>query len=961
MENRKSIGLPGGPNEFLKEITQHISVEGYKRYSKDVNNPYNIIESGNITMEDVDFPVKGTDNLGNEQMMMPGMNYQFPGDQVFEVPMAQAGKELTGDGGWLPETVVNRFAMSQDEKDYRVKERAALSKYQKDIKDAEDLGQLYPDRVQALKQLAEENYMKNRGPAYVNPRTAEPQPELRPYEAPSATRQLFNRLANPITTFGYAARGEMEPDLITRGNNAYDYIADLRNPFSLGEAAYDAAASYREDDYLGMGLNALGAIPALPFSGKQAKAAIQNTFPESISKIGFSKNNRERLGALVGIPPERSLPRLSSEELKIYRQVQDIGKMRATGKPMSEQYKYALEKGIPEQHLQRLFNKSKADIENIIPTTEADEALRAQRNLMPIEERFNLQRIPRRSLADQRMNFDLMVDSEPLPNLQRSLRRSQSDQMIDVMNNTRSADYNRDNVIRHTLSDADIDYNIQDLNYLSGIPTTGVAQNMSLKDRLYVTNAEIQKSIYNAPQSIRNKISGSQNYPYYQGSVSENVPSLSLSGSGSLKNVSDKVTSQSNLGINSGDVFTGSLNTSHSSYLPQLKQVFKYQDGSPQFLGYKGMNSMGFLSDYNYSHRDIGKYLNTEIDAQIKRGIIPNDIQRPYIKNNSLMLPQYGIKQKQYGGEEELPIAQTGLGFDWGGYFSGEQGWIPDYNGIPTLQMFDEQPVKQEVVEDKSLKIIDKPKEQVDNKVYYNPNILNELSETQKKRRQSLLNGANVIANSQDNNESLRRLLTLTAGMENTLGVNADAYGRDYTKGPMSIDDNAFKDLFEPRGENGKYTASQKKNFEWLKTLGFDHTKMNEVLMSDDHIAGMAVARMVYGRSPEALPDASDSKALYKYYSDYYNKGGMDKYGGSDEHLERWNKLYNDLYNFSNGGETDMLSMYSNYIGGAYDGTKMEKKASKVYDKLNRMHYRDAKVLGMSPANYILTHVIGKA
>ena len=93
MENRKSIGLPGGPNEFLKEITQHISVEGYKRYSKDVNNPYNIIESGNITMEDVDFPVKGTDNLGNEQMMMPGMNYQFPGDSVLEVPMAQVGGE----------------------------------------------------------------------------------------------------------------------------------------------------------------------------------------------------------------------------------------------------------------------------------------------------------------------------------------------------------------------------------------------------------------------------------------------------------------------------------------------------------------------------------------------------------------------------------------------------------------------------------------------------------------------------------------------------------------------------------------------------------------------------------------------------------------------------------------------------------------------------------------------------
>ena len=94
MKNKKSIGLPGGPNEFLKDITQYISIEGYKRYSKDINNPVNIIESGSITMEDVDFPVMGTDNLGNSQMMMPGNNYQFPGDRVFEIPMAQDGTEI---------------------------------------------------------------------------------------------------------------------------------------------------------------------------------------------------------------------------------------------------------------------------------------------------------------------------------------------------------------------------------------------------------------------------------------------------------------------------------------------------------------------------------------------------------------------------------------------------------------------------------------------------------------------------------------------------------------------------------------------------------------------------------------------------------------------------------------------------------------------------------------------------
>ena len=70
------------------------SKNGYKRNSKDKNNPYNIIPSGDITMEGVDFPVYGIDNLGNEQIMMPGANYIFPGNTVFEVPLAQNGIEI---------------------------------------------------------------------------------------------------------------------------------------------------------------------------------------------------------------------------------------------------------------------------------------------------------------------------------------------------------------------------------------------------------------------------------------------------------------------------------------------------------------------------------------------------------------------------------------------------------------------------------------------------------------------------------------------------------------------------------------------------------------------------------------------------------------------------------------------------------------------------------------------------
>jgi hypothetical protein len=92
--HKKSLGLPGGPNQYVTDISEFISIEGYKRDSPDVNNPYNIIPSGNITMEGVDFAVKGTDNLGNELIMEPGGNYQFPGDSVLETRLAQNGIEV---------------------------------------------------------------------------------------------------------------------------------------------------------------------------------------------------------------------------------------------------------------------------------------------------------------------------------------------------------------------------------------------------------------------------------------------------------------------------------------------------------------------------------------------------------------------------------------------------------------------------------------------------------------------------------------------------------------------------------------------------------------------------------------------------------------------------------------------------------------------------------------------------
>ena len=81
-------GLPGGPNEEIT-YSSGFSTEGYKRNSPDVDNPFNIIPSGRITMRDVDFPVTGLDEFGNEKRMFPGFEYDFPGNVVLEIPHRQ--------------------------------------------------------------------------------------------------------------------------------------------------------------------------------------------------------------------------------------------------------------------------------------------------------------------------------------------------------------------------------------------------------------------------------------------------------------------------------------------------------------------------------------------------------------------------------------------------------------------------------------------------------------------------------------------------------------------------------------------------------------------------------------------------------------------------------------------------------------------------------------------------------
>jgi len=52
------------------------------------------IDSNDITMQGVDYPVLGVSDTGDTKMMQPDQDYKFDGEKVTEFPMAQ-------DGGWL--------------------------------------------------------------------------------------------------------------------------------------------------------------------------------------------------------------------------------------------------------------------------------------------------------------------------------------------------------------------------------------------------------------------------------------------------------------------------------------------------------------------------------------------------------------------------------------------------------------------------------------------------------------------------------------------------------------------------------------------------------------------------------------------------------------------------------------------------------------------------------------------
>ena len=79
-----------------------------------------VIPSSNITMKGVNYPVLGIDDLGNQQMMMPGGEYTFPGNYVTEIPqMGKGGLSQWFDEKWVDVKTGKTCGRSGKDKDGR--------------------------------------------------------------------------------------------------------------------------------------------------------------------------------------------------------------------------------------------------------------------------------------------------------------------------------------------------------------------------------------------------------------------------------------------------------------------------------------------------------------------------------------------------------------------------------------------------------------------------------------------------------------------------------------------------------------------------------------------------------------------------------------------------------------------------------------------------------------------------
>lgn len=206
-----------------------VSKTGYKKNSKDKNEPALVIPSNKITMKGVEFPVYGVDDTGYSQMMFPGMDYTFPGNYVHELPMAKNGMSAPGPskviGGKLEisyDKDRNIYLRSLDSADWTKVEGDKAKEFR--TKFAEHLpgyfdpsGSIKQISKKAAKQVGTKQQIVDDKPKYQEvPQQAEPTQEIQ--QAPQSPLQQVAAGVPPMLAKSTAQPGFGDQILSGMGN-----------------------------------------------------------------------------------------------------------------------------------------------------------------------------------------------------------------------------------------------------------------------------------------------------------------------------------------------------------------------------------------------------------------------------------------------------------------------------------------------------------------------------------------------------------------------------------------------------------------------------------------------------------------------------------------------------------------------------------------------------------------------
>ena len=106
----------------------------------------------------------------------------------------------------------------------------------------------------------------------------------------------------------------------------------------------------------------------------------------------------------------------------------------------------------------------------------------------------------------------------------------------------------------------------------------------------------------------------------------------------------------------------------------------------------------------------------------------------------------------------------------------------------------------------------------------------------------------------------------------------------------------------------------------------------------------------------ESIPEGTIPAALEALNEQYIKPN--NPFDVSLEGVKNIPGWWKNKLGFKEGGSTtNPYTIYMNYINGLDDS----ETAKNIFDKLNRMHYKDAKERGMGVANYIATNVIANS